>query len=167
MSARLVSPGYPADRLYAAVARILASNDLCSMATRNADGTLHINTAFFCYSDDLELFFLSEPDSIHCQNVARSPGMAMAVFDSHQRWGAPHRGLQLFGDCTLATGEVKGRARELYSGRFPYAELLDNLSQEKRRAFSLRFYRFGPLSIKILDEDDFGEEVFVMTTVVR
>ena len=167
MAVTLLNPAYPTERLYDRVIRILEDNNLCSMATNGEKERVHINTAFFCFSDQLDLHFLSDPASIHCRNLSRSPHMAMTVFDSHQRWGAAHRGLQLFGHCTIATGPAENAAHELYSRRFPYAEFLSSLSPEKRQAFSLRFYSFTPATVKILDEEEFGEEVFVTAEVLK
>ena len=161
MSVTLHSPSYSSDRLYNSVARILSSTMLCSMATLGEKGNVHINTAFFCFSDDLELYFLSNPASVHCQNVSSSPQMAMTVFDSHQSWGELGKGLQLFGNCVLAKEVIEDKAREHYSIRFPrYEEFLDRLSH-------LHFYRFTPAAIKILDEEEFGDEVLVMAEIVR
>ncbi|HEV3469876.1 MAG TPA: pyridoxamine 5'-phosphate oxidase family protein [Pyrinomonadaceae bacterium] len=149
------------ERLYNSVVRILASNMLCSMATYGEKGRVHINTAFFCFSDDLDFYFLSNPASVHCQNISRSPQAAVAIFDSRQLWGTPHRGLQLFGNSALAGGEGENEAHELYSIRFPaYAQFAERLSH-------LRFYSFTPTSVKILDEEEFGEEVFVVAEIVR
>ncbi len=161
MSLTLVSPDYPSERLYNSIARLLAANKLCSIATQRENGEVHINTAFFAFGDDLDLYFLSNPASVHCQNLIRSRQVAIAVFDSHQIWGTAHKGLQLFGICALATGIEEKIARELYSSRFPlYMELRDRLSH-------LRFYRFTTAAVKVLDEDEFGEEVIVSAEVVR
>jgi uncharacterized protein YhbP (UPF0306 family) len=161
MSVILLSPDYPSERLYNSTARLLAANTLCSIATQRENGEVHINTAFFGFSDDLDLYFLSNPASVHCRNLSRSPQVAIAVFDSHQIWGEAHKGLQLFGTCCLASGIEEKLARELYSSRFPqYIEFRDRLSH-------LRFYRFITTAVKILDEDEFGEEVLVSAEVVR
>jgi len=164
---RLLGAGFSGPRLYRAVVRILEANELCSMASVSDGGPVHINTAFFCFGDELDLYFLSEPASVHGRNISRSPQLAIAVFDSRQRWGAAHKGLQLFGSCALATGAAEERARELYSLRFLYREFLESLSREKREAYSLRFYGFTAATVKILDEDEFGEAVFVTAKIAR
>src|SRR3990172_9503650 len=90
---RVVDPGghpiakrFSPTRLRRSVDRILRTTVLCAMATvRGAQA--HINTAYFCYSPDLELFFLSDPRSTHARNVGANPSMAMAVFSSTQVWG--------------------------------------------------------------------------------
>src|SRR5262249_28908930 len=104
---------------------MLAANTLCSMATRSPAGTVHIKAAFFCSSSDLHLFFLSHPQAMHCRNLGHEPHMAVSIFDSHQPWGEPHAGLQLFGTGLLAEGHDASVANELYAARFPrYANAL-------------------------------------------
>jgi uncharacterized protein YhbP (UPF0306 family) len=167
----LHAPGYDSDRLHASVARILTVNALCSMATRNEAGTLHINTAYFCFSRDLVLYFLSHPHSVHCHNLSLVPQMAVAVYDSHQRWGDPHTGLQLLGTGGLANPGVGHEPGELYAARFPrYREFLLRTPDEQSRSsmfIGLRFYRFSPERVQILDEWEFGEEVFIPASILR
>lgn len=170
MRATLHAHGYDSDRLHASVIRILAANALCSMATHNEAGTVHISMAFFCSDPDLSLYFLSHPGSLHSQNLTRVPQMAVAVFDSHQPWGDPHAGLQLFGTGALL-GDATRQAAELYGARFPrYEELLHRLPDEDPPSsifHALRFYRFVPHRVQILDEWEFGEEVFIPATILR
>jgi uncharacterized protein YhbP (UPF0306 family) len=170
VSASLHAHGYDSDRLSASVTRILAANTLCSLATRNEAGTVHINTAFFCFGPDLLLYFLSHPKSVHCRNLAVVPQMAVGVFDSHQPWGDPHTGLQLFGTGTLANADASRQARELYAARFPrYREFLSRTPNGQPLSSTLgglKFYRFLPQRGQILDEWEFGEEVFIPATIV-
>lgn len=171
VGATLHAHGYDSDRLNASVARILAANPLCSMATRNEAGMVHINTAFFCFGRDLLLYFLSHPESLHCHNLARVPQMAVAAFDSHQPWGEPHTGLQLFGTGALADPDASSQARELYAARFPrYREFLLHAPDGPAPASTfrgLKFYHFMPQRVQILDEWEFGEGVFITATILR
>jgi hypothetical protein len=141
------------------------------MATRNEAGTVHISTAFFCFGHDLFLYFLSHPESVHCHNLARVPQMAVAAFDSHQAWGDPHTGIQLFGTGALADADASSQAGELYAARFPrYRESLFPTPDGRSPSSTfrvLRFYRFVPQRVQILDEWEFGEEVFITATVLR
>jgi hypothetical protein len=140
------------------------------MATRSHAGAVHINAAFFCFSSDLHLFFLSHPQSIHCRNLGHAPHMAVSIFDSHQPWGEPHSGLQLFGASSLAGGHDAGVAHQLYAARFPrYAEALQRETGGEHVTLGyrdLRFFHFIPERVHILDEWEFGDEVFITTTVV-
>lgn len=154
------------------VFRILRENVLCSMATLGPGNRAHINTAYFCYSPDLEICFLSDPSSQHCRNVARKPSMAITVFRSSQVWNNSDRGLQLFGTCRETKGRHVDRAERLYGKRFPiYAKLMGGKAAAQRRQAvqlrSYRFYRFVPREVKILDEPTFGGSVFVAAAVPR
>lgn len=139
------------------------------MATRSEAGVLNINAAFFAFGPELELYFLSHPASVHCRNLLHSGQMAVAVFDSHQTWGLRHSGLQLFGrGGPVAPGRIE-HAQRLYAARFPrYFDLVLRASEASGNPDSgpLRFYRFAPERIKILDEEDFGDEVYVTADLV-
>ena len=170
MGLQLIATGYSSARVFEAVSRILEANALCSMATRTDAGVLDINAAFFSYSSDLELFFLSNPASAHCRNVAHGGPMAVAVFDGRQEWGQAHAGLQLFGTAGPAASGQTERARASYAARFPrYFDLVMRAGEDSEatsRLDLLRFFLFRPSRVKLLDEREFGEDVYVTAEVV-
>lgn len=160
------------DRIRTSVLRILAQNKLCSISTVARGNRAHINTAFFAFSNDFELYFLSDPGSLHCRNLSRNASMAMTVFDSSQEWEASGRGLQLFGVCHRTRGNAERRATQVYGSRFPvHARWLNERTEaDRRRADRLRsyaLYRFLPNRVKVLDEKEFGGAVFVIAAVDR
>ena len=172
MKVRLVSRGFSESRVRKSIFRILRENTLCSMSTVNRLNRAHINTAYFCYSPDIELYFLSDLTSVHSRNTSRNSSMAMAIFRSSQNWGAPDRGLQLFGTCAEVRGDEAVRAERLYGGRFPlYSKWLSGASKDEKRLASIlrsyRFHRFLPERVKVLDEAEFGGGVFVTARVRR
>jgi uncharacterized protein YhbP (UPF0306 family) len=170
MAIPLSAHGHDSDRLSASVLRILATNTLCSLATRGDAGAVHISTAFYCFDPDFRLYFLSHPESVHCRHLARVPQMAVAVFDSHQAWGEPHAGLQLFG-TGRAADDRDVRPAKLYGARFPrYREFLDGRLQGRPTSTSpavLKLYRFVPQTLRILDEWEFGEDISISAAIGR
>ena len=170
MALTLSNPDYDSERLYAVVRAILGSTELCAMATLAEDGAAHINTAYFASDDELRLYFLSNPASLHCRNIARRPRMAVAVFDTHQPWGTPGKGLQLFGAASVATGDAEERAREAYGARFPlfgeFSRSPDALSTGPSFRL-LRLYEFTPVEVKILDEETLADAVNVIAAIRR
>src|SRR3989442_305144 len=92
MTIAVVKRRFPDKRIQGSVFRILRDSALCSMSTVAPGTRAHINTAYFCYSPDLNFYFLSDPDSLHCKNLERNPSMAMMVMNSSQTWGGRHRG---------------------------------------------------------------------------
>ena len=160
------------EQVRGSITRILRGNVLCSISTVTPQNRAHINTAYFCYSSDLELSFLSDPSSLHCGNLTTNPSMGVAVFSSSQKWGNADRGMQLFGRCHQARGRQAEKAEHRYGRRFPlYAKVMAGMSREEQlqasQLRSYRFYRFLPRSVKILDERAFGGGVFVVASVRR
>lgn len=163
--------------------RILRGNVLCTISTVNRNNQAYINTAYFCSSENLELYFLSDPGSLHCRNLSTNSSMAIAIFSSSQKWNGPGRGIQLFGTCREARGLQATKAEWLYGKRFPaYGKwkaasppqagsksrrIRDKGKDDQSRVFRYRFYRFIPNKVKILDEKEFGSGVFVIAAVKR
>ncbi len=169
---RTVRRSYANPRVQTSLSRILRENVLCSISTIAPRNRAHINTAYFCYSPDLELYFLSDVDSLHCRNLERNASMAMTIFRSAQAWGVPNRGIQLFGTGRQARGVHAERAERFYGSRFlPYLRYTRSTRAKDRRMGdqlrSYRFYRFVPRTVKILDEAEFGGGVFVVATVPK
>jgi uncharacterized protein YhbP (UPF0306 family) len=155
------------ERIRQAVLRILDDNVLCSIATVTPEGRAHINTAYFSYSEGLDLYFLSHPDSLHCRNLASNPSLAMTVFSSGQRWTDPGRGVQLFGTGEETSGSSAQEAERWYRRRFPAYESWKASLEDDDLARQYRFYRFAVATVKVLDEAELGDAVFARASVVR
>jgi len=167
MGIRIVSEGFSEQRVRRSVFRILQDNLLCSIATVTEDNRAYINTAYYCYSDELELYFLSDPTSRHCRNLSINSSMAITIFSSIQKWGGPDRGMQLFGTGAQARGPQATKAEGLYGKRFTdYAKWNAGLNTAAVGR-TYRFYRFNARKLKVLDEAEFGEAVFVIGVLRR
>lgn len=146
-------------RLMAVATDLLDASTLCAIATVGRDGRAHVNTAYFAWTRLLEIVWLSDPDSRHSRNVAANGSAAVVVYDSHQRWGRPDRGIQLFGTASRAPGRRIGEAERAYARRFPaYAA-------GELPGYGL--YRFRPRRVKLLDERALGSGVFVVARASR
>ena len=163
----ILTKGISLGRVRRSSFRLLSENVLCSMASITADNHAHINTAYFTYSPELKLYFLSHPNALHCQNVLRNSSMAIAIFPSNQTWGGPDRGLQLFGHCRQATGSEAKLAEKLYSQRFAsYTSWKTNVAaQATSREYS--FYFFVTTHMKVFDEQEFGGGRFILAKIKR
>jgi uncharacterized protein YhbP (UPF0306 family) len=172
MSLQLRSPGYASAQLLTSVEGILSTTALCSMATTSEAGTVDINTVFFAVGSDLLLYFLSHPNAAHSRNLTRRPAMAMTVFDSHQEWGRPHLGVQLFGNGERIASTMVEQARAFYAARFTgYFDRVVRAEESGGTAdagvVGLQLYVFTPTRLKLLDEPTFGDGVFITVEVVR
>jgi uncharacterized protein YhbP (UPF0306 family) len=165
--ARASVPGASEASLLGTVLRVLEGNELCSIAT-SADGHRpYISTAYFCYSKELALYFLSHPNARHCRNLARHPSAAVAVCSSGQPWGLPNLGVQLFGECRRANGPRRREAERLYAARFPAYPRWRSTLAAGQAGSEYRFYRVLVTSLKIMDEQAIGDGVFARAMVRR
>src|ERR671935_2259473 len=115
LSKRRVAPG----RLAAEARSLLEVSTLCAIATVTSGGQAHVNTAYFAWSDEFQLVWLSEPHAQHSRNVRANGRASVAVYDSAQRWGGRDRGIQLFGTGRGIEHPPDGDAEAPYAARFP------------------------------------------------
>jgi uncharacterized protein YhbP (UPF0306 family) len=118
-------------------------------------GRAHINHMYFAWNDAFQIFWISDADSLHSRNLARNPSAAMTIYDSHQVWGRPDRGIQLFGTAGLARGK---EGLQAYSRRFRDFDVESN---------DLPCYRFKPRSVKLFDERSLAPGTLVTARVTR
>ena len=143
-----------ASQRLASVARsLLDASNLCAIATVALGSRAHVNTAYFAWSRDFGVVWLSEPRAKHSRNLQTNKTVAIAVYDSAQQWGKPDRGIQLLGTARRAKGAEAEAAERLYAKRFP-AFCDTDLG-------AYRFYAFIPRRLKLLDEESFGAGTFV------
>jgi uncharacterized protein YhbP (UPF0306 family) len=154
-SGRRVASG----RLKTLAGQLLDASMLCAIATVSPRGRAHVNTAYFAWSPSLDLVWLSHPRAIHSGNVRARRTVAVAVYDSHQTWGKPDRGIQLTGTAQEVLGRAADDAEKVYVARFPEYRGSDSAGY--------RFYRFRPRRLKLFDERELGARVFVTARVSR
>jgi uncharacterized protein YhbP (UPF0306 family) len=148
-----------ARRMAATAQRLLEASTLCAIATVAPGGRAHVNTAYFAWSRELDLVWLSEPRAKHSRNIRANDSVALAVYDSGQAWGSPDRGIQLFGPAREVEGAAVGDAETLYAARFP--------DYRHTELSAYRFYVLRPRRLKLFDERELGAGVFVTARVAR
>jgi uncharacterized protein YhbP (UPF0306 family) len=136
--------------------RLMNAAPLCALATISPGGRPHINHMYFAWSGRFEVFWISAPDSRHSRNLSAKPTAAITIYDSHQTWGRPDRGIQLFGTAGTVTGRAAEQAERSYAARFPY---------DSPEADSYPFYRFRPREVKLFYERILGAGTLVSAKV--
>jgi hypothetical protein len=113
---------------------------------------------YFAFTDRFEVIWISDPDSIHSRNLAGNPSAAVTIYDSHQVWGKPDRGIELFGTAGVGAGRAAPEAHRVYGRRFhdydPEAE-------------GLPVYRFKARTVKLFDERALAPITLVTARVAR
>jgi uncharacterized protein YhbP (UPF0306 family) len=146
-------------RIAATARSLLEASTLCAIATVTPAGQAHLNTAYFAWSRDLQLVWLSEPGAQHSRNIRADGNASVAVYDSEQRWGGPDRGIQLFGTARELERSADSDAERLYAARFP--------DYRRGELSAYRFYVFRPRRLKVFDEREIGAGVFVTAGLGR
>ncbi|HEV2014062.1 MAG TPA: pyridoxamine 5'-phosphate oxidase family protein [Candidatus Dormibacteraeota bacterium] len=119
------------------------ASPLCSLATVSPARKAHINHMYFAWNERFEVVWISDAESLHSRNLTRTSSAAVTIYDSHQTWGRPDRGIQLFGVAAVTKGRASEDARHLYARRFrDYDADSDDLPA----------YRFRPRTVKLFDE---------------
>jgi len=93
--------------------------------------------------------------------------MAVSVFDSTQNWNEPGRGVQFFGSCKQVAEADKPQVEGVYSKRYEAYQAWKANLRGGDPALNYRFYRFIPDRLKILDEPEFGDAIFVVAEIAR
>jgi uncharacterized protein YhbP (UPF0306 family) len=112
---------------------------------------------YFARSGLFDVVWISDPDSRHSRNLQTNPSAAVTIFDSHQTWGRPDRGIQLFGTAGTVTGAAARQAEQAYASRFPSYDPSD----------SYPVYRFRPRQVKLFYERLLGGGTLVTARVSR
>src|ERR687895_1629689 len=107
-----------ASRLQRTARSLLDASPLCAIATVSPSGRAHVNTAYFAWNAELELFWSSDSRARHSENIAANGSAAIAVYDSRQRWGGGDCGIQLFGTARGLTGAAAAEAESVYARHF-------------------------------------------------
>ncbi|HEY7678466.1 MAG TPA: pyridoxamine 5'-phosphate oxidase family protein [Candidatus Methylomirabilis sp.] len=104
-------------------------------------------------SDGLTLYFLSDPASRHCQDIAANPRVAAAIHEDYRDW-REIRGIQLEGTADPVTAPAdRVRAWELYLAKFPFVRQfrVGDALEIMGRAIRSQFYRIVPSRVLYLD----------------
>jgi uncharacterized protein YhbP (UPF0306 family) len=149
-----------AARIAALAAQLLDASTLCAIATVAPSGRAHVNTAYFAWSRDYDVVWLSEPRATRSRNLRANDTVAIAVYDSSQTWGERDRGIQLFGSAReVGDADAADEAEAVYARRFP--------AFREAESSAYRLYVFRPRRLKLFDEQALGAGTFVTAKVDR
>lgn len=146
---------------------ILNANELCAVATVSGTES-YIHTAYFAYSQHLDLYFLSQPSDRHVTNILDNPTAAVAVWNPTQAWGRDLQGLQMFGRAEkLGAGLELVTAMGLLMGRFHgFSEIMKSPGEFVEGVTS-RVFVVRSTRVKILDEPRFGRRNYIEVDIAR
>lgn len=143
MSAR--TPNVPDSPLADPEVISLLSLTTLTLATVGRENLPHATPIYFAADGDLDLYFFSDPQSQHAQDLAHSPRCAAAIYPECQGWQNIH-GLQMRGlGQPVDKGERWERAWQTYAAKFPFVSDLRDLITRNH------LYFFIPQWLRLVD----------------
>lgn len=161
----------PEEQIRKSMNGIFEQTKLLSMATiREVDGEIKswINNAFFAYTDDLKLYVLTGPESVHGKNLQQNQSVAVTVIDTTQQPGGKRQGMQLVGKGWRITDEnEESAALKKWFDRMMGGADFEGFEKKYRTIFESKMHVLVIDYVKIFDEKTFGEEVWIEAKVLR
>ncbi len=121
--------------------------DACSvmtLATVDQAGLPHAVNLYFAFDEQLNLFFVSDPKSLHSQHLASRPQVAVTVYPEVEMW-QQIRGVQLHGRASPIDPDNWNTVWERYKQRFPFVTEIEQLVRDQQ------FYQVRPQWLRCID----------------
>lgn len=145
----------------------LRKYQLMSVATYG--DTPWIANVYYAVDNDLNLYFYSDPKTIHCQHIRKNKNVAVSVYDSTQTpVQQAHKfdkiGIQLYGEAKELTNWIElGRGLILWRKALHIkTEDMLNVSLVKKVLLTDRIYKIIPKKIKLFKQDKAGTDSEVL-----
>lgn len=135
--------------------------DKYQMVIATSDDHPWIATVYFAFDENLNLYFLSNPGTLHCKQIIKNPHVAIAISDSPQEPSKAKKGIQVYGLAERISDESETRhAIKLWT------EALDVTSEDysyegmNENKIDGRMYIVQPKKIKFFNQElwEEGEE---------
>lgn len=121
-------------------------------------------SVYYTFDDDLNLYFLSSPTTLHCKHIVQNNKVAISIADSSQSVAQSKRGLQIWGECE----QISESAKIIHALKM-WKDFLGVINSELtyenmvKKVVSGRMYRIMPKRVKLFDQElfkdvDDGEE---------
>ncbi len=128
-----------------ALLAICAECPAMSISTTDVDGQPASAAVFFAYTQEAQIYFLSELHTQHIRNLQHSPVVAVELHPSVWDW-REIRGLQLRGRAEIVTDRTKKRrAMQIYQERFSF------VSGIRAQVLQAAIFAFTPEWARLVD----------------
>lgn len=120
-----------------------------------------IATMYYGVDDDLNIYFLTSPDTIHAKGLKQNPLVSAVIADSPQRPDSKKIGIQLYGHASEIEGEEALKSGfKIWCGVLKVTDPKYSYEGIKSGDLHYRLYKLVPKKIKYYNEKlwDEGDE---------
>lgn len=115
-----------------------------------------IASVYYSFDNDLNLYFISNPTTMHGQHIEKNNKVAAAIVDSNQKPSDVKKGLQIYGTVEKISGVNKIRhAIRLWKDFLNIQRPDISLENMKKGLYKGRMYKLTPKKIKLYNEEKF------------
>lgn len=117
------------------------------------------NPLNFAFDEHFTLYFLSEDESVHMQNIVHDPRVSCAIYSTAQDPVGTVRGVQLIGRAEWVPAEEAAHACEVYFADRPGRKALTQASRAEEYVKPDAVWRMAkvvPERVWVFDEEHFG-----------
>jgi len=131
------------------------------MSIATWDKKLWTATVYYVIDNKFNFYFLSEPGTMHCQNIAKSAQVACTITHSSQKVTVKKIGVQLRGKASVVNNLQKMRwMLALWNKINPGFEKIITLQNIENKVIKSKIYQIEPEVIKFFNEELYGPEGF-------
>lgn len=125
-----------------------------------------IASLYYAVDEDLNIYFLSSPQTLHCKQIEKNNAVAIAIADSPQKTSDKKKGIQLHGEAKLLTEDKDvQKAVDLWRSALEVTNPEYSLEGMKANKIKGRMYVIMPKKIKFFNQelwDDGAEPILEM-----
>ncbi len=116
-----------------------------TLATSGAGGEPHAAAVYFAADEDMRLYFFSDPESQHGQDLSRDQRAAVSCYPQTQDW-QDIRGVQMRGQVQRVKPDLEWEVGwEVYTAKFPFVRELKAIVAQNS------LYVFVPSWVRLVD----------------
>jgi uncharacterized protein YhbP (UPF0306 family) len=118
-----------------------------------------IASVFYTFDNDLNLYFLSNPETLHSKHIVKNKEVAVAIADSHQQLNDLKKGVQIYGHVKQISDLHKMKhAIDLWKNSLGYNGSEISYENIINKVIKGRMYKIQPKKIKFFNQELFDVE---------
>jgi len=118
-----------------------------------------IAALYYSFDRDLNLYFLSDPATLHCKHIEKNVNVAVAIADSTQHPRVLKKGLQIYGLAKQISDAKKiFHALSLWKKSIGYKGAEISYKNMMKKVIKGRMYKIMPKKIKFFNQELFKVE---------
>jgi len=139
--------------------KFLKKNGILTLATQSAKGPW-VCTVYYGIDDEMNLYIVTDPNSIHGKAMINNNKIAFNIFDSRQKIYRPKKGVQGSGAIEMVRGVIKvTKALILWHKQNPGVEKAITIKEVKKFA-DTKVFKITPKYLKFFNKELYSPEEY-------